>query len=78
MQLRGFEIRLGGREPALGLEVGGGLAVEILRGDRILLSQFARAVVFDPRELKIRYTGREDAPLEDVFIAAVEAGRAGA
>ena len=35
------------------------------------------AAIGTPRELKQRYTGREDAPLEDVFIAAVEAGRAG-
>jgi ABC-2 type transport system ATP-binding protein len=35
------------------------------------------AAIGTPRELKLRYIGREDAPLEDVFIAAVEAGRAG-
>jgi ABC-2 type transport system ATP-binding protein len=35
------------------------------------------AAIGTPRELKLRYTGREDAPLEDVFIAAVEAGRTG-
>ena len=51
---------------------------EVERCHRIAIIFAGRiAAIGTPRELKLRYIGREDAPLEDVFIAAVEAGRAG-
>jgi len=52
---------------------------EVERCHRIAIIFAGRiAAIGTPRELKRRYTGRDDAPLEDVFIAAVQAGRAGA
>jgi ABC-2 type transport system ATP-binding protein len=52
---------------------------EVERCHRIAIIFAGRiAAIGTPRELKLRYIGRDDAPLEDVFVAAVEAGRAGA
>ena len=52
---------------------------EVERCHRIAIIFAGRiAAIGTPRELKLRYIGRDDAPLEDVFIAAVQAGRAGA
>ncbi len=49
---------------------------EVERCHRIAIIFAGRiAAIGTPRELKLRFTGRDDTPLEEVFIAAVRAGR---
>jgi ABC-2 type transport system ATP-binding protein len=51
---------------------------EVERCHRIAIIFAGRiAAMGTPRELKLRFTGRDDTPLEEVFIAAVGAGRTG-